>query len=44
MADKAEKLRRRVFDKAYYDRFYRDPDTSVATEDSTGRLLSLIHI
>ena len=38
MADKAEILRRRVFDKAYYDRFYRDPDTSVATEDSTGRL------
>lgn len=35
--------RRRVFDKDYYDRFYRDPATSVATEGSVrslGRFVS----
>lgn len=30
--------RRKVFDKDYYHRFYRDPETSVATEAGTRRL------
>lgn len=31
-----------TFDKAYYDRFYRDPDTRVASRASTGRLAAFV--
>lgn len=30
------------FDQDYYDRFYRDPDTAVATADSTARLANFV--
>ena len=33
-----ESRRRRVFDKAYYDRFYGDADTCVTDAEITGRL------
>lgn len=34
----ATSKRRKVFDKAYYDRFYRDPDTQVSSDDGNKRL------
>jgi len=37
-SDKTEGKRRRVFDKAYFERFYGDADTCVTDAEITGRL------